>query len=619
MAESESDLYARWMRRIAEREASLSARLVEWNRYLRFYRMRLTEEEAPEGDNVWVNMQFALSRVILPSIYYKNPDILVSPRKDTTYLQALLWEVLLNHQVEAIGLEQEMRKIVFDTLFCSLGVIKQGYEPALSGDTGTKYKEVERLMEEYSAGPGSLFDEEDQLEEPAEDVDPRITDLDPFAIRISPRYYLMDPLAACEEEARWKCHIVIKPADSVKQTKVYRRSLTKGIEGTFDLKEEHAGNEVPGGFSLADTESFRRLGTETMGLVKLYEVWDRETNELLVLDSWNMDKGEKKFLRRDKSPYKLSTSPFRTLVFNPDPDSPYGISDASVWFNPSNALNLMRSMQYLHVKRFIRKYITKRGTLKSEQMANLQNPVDGAVVEIDGELADLQALVDAPISGDLYRLSDDLRRDLNMISGVTEARKGEANSRTATEASFVEQQSQLRDSDRLLLVAKFVKGVVQTMAYLDRKFLGAEYVSHVCGVKALQYWQENADSILQAPVDINIRVGSSSFISREIRTVNLLKFLEVTNQMVDPSTGQPVVNAFKVVGRVAEALEIDDYQELLNLPIQPPGLTPPGGLPLAPGQGQPPIGNTTMGSMLSGVQRAGQPRNPQGSVTTEAQ
>lgn len=603
--------YMLWMGRLQERERTLRDRTVEWNKYLRHYRMRLTEEEAPDGDNVWVNLHFALSRVILPSIYYKNPDILVRPRKDTPYFYALMLESLLNYQVEAIGFEQEMRRVVFDALFCGIGVMKYGYEPALRKQVERMDPITQQLMA-LTSGPGSLFEEEPLPEEESDEVlSEHVTPEDPFALRVSPRYFLMDPLATSDDQARWKCHIVVKPVKEVQASAVYARSLTRGIEGTFSLQEEHAWNEVPGGYSLVDTGSSlsRFPSAKSEPLVKLYEVWDRESGDLLVLDSYHIERGEHAFLRREKAPYDPKRSPLQTLVLNPDPDSPYGVPDAATWYNPINAMNLLRAMQYNHVKRFLRKYKSRRGAIKPEQMDNLQNGIDGAIVEIEGDpLTDGPfPIEDAPITGDLYRLTTDLRSDLNFLSGVTEQRRGESASRTATEASFIEQQAQLRDSDRLLLVAQFAQRGIETILFLDRKFLGPEYVSFITGPLSLGYWKREADNILKAQVEVKVRVGSTTFISREIRAKQLLDFLNLTAKIVDPMTQMPLVDVREVIRRVAEALEIDDYDALLLSPAPAP--LPPGG----PDQAGPPmaegadrgLGNPSLGSLLSRVQNLG--------------
>ena len=613
---TEIERYQKCLELIKEREHFLRSKIQDWNSYMRLYRMALTPQEQMEasgsgGDTVWINYHFALSRIILPSVYFRNPDVVISPLRGTPLSYCVLLEKLINKQLEDIDFDLEMRKIVFDTLFCGIGIMKFGFAPALHG------KPKKSSPDEFAEAAVSLFEED--LWENAQgitkksdliEIDQRIPENLPFAIRISPRHWLIDPLAATDKEARWMVHKILKPVEEVKKSKFYSKALTSGMSGNLSLKDEAALNEVPGGF--ASTQAgMDRLKAD---MVYIYEFWDRETNELLVLDSWGMDQGQKKFLRREDNPYDLDGFPFETMCFNPDPETPYGICDAETWKNPTNALNLLNTMQYEHAKRALPKTAVRQGSVRKEEMDKMTSPIMDAVFEVDGEPAqDIHPLQMGTLSSDLYGLRDIIRNELTFLTGVTEQRKGGSQkSQTATEASIIEQQSRIRDSDRLGSVSKFVMRAARKILMLDRQFLEPEEISFVVGPEAMRFWQSAGPDVIKSEVDVRVRVGSSAFMSREVRAKQLLDFLNLTSTLVDPSTGGPLVDVREVIRRGAEALDIEDFERLLIAPPPPQmGMVPPGGASQQGGpQGRPQQGGTNMGAMLSGVQNLGVRRTP---------
>lgn len=611
--QSEEERYQEWIDRIKEREAFLKRKVQNWNQFMRLYRMTLTSDErlsaaGSDGDSVWLNYHFGLSRVILPSVYFRNPDVLVSPRQSTPLTYCVLLEKLINKQLEDIDFDLEMRKVVFDVLFCGIGIMKFGYAPAL------RVGAARTTQEEFADTAVHLFEEDlwessKPISSKTEllEIDQRIPESLPFAIRISPRHWLIDPMAATDKEARWMVHKVLKPVEDVKKSKIYPSRLTSGMEGNLSLRDEAALNEVPGGYPSQQTGAAKIYSD----MVCLYEVWDREKNELLVLDSYNMEQGSKRFLRKESNPYDIDGFPFEVLTFNPDPETPYGVPDAETWQNPTNALNLLNTMQYEHAKRALPKTGVRRGAVQPEEMAKLTSPRMNAVFEFDGEPGDVAPLQMGTLSPDLYGLREVLRNELTFITGVTEQRKGSSQkSQTATEASIIEQQSRIRDSDRLSAVSKFVTRAARKILMLDRQFLDAGEISFVVGPEAMAFWQEAGPDIIKSEVDVKVRVGSSAFMSREVRAKQLLDFLNLTSGLVDPMTGQPMVNIKEVIRRVAEALDIEDYERLLATPPAP-GVIPMGGAAGGPQQSMARRGGgTNLGDQLSGVQNLGVRRAP---------
>lgn len=621
MAKKEPEVYGEWSDRLSLAEKAMAERMQRWDRYYQYYRMDLDSAQSENStdeipaDSIWVNYQFGISRIILPSIYYRNPDILVEPRTNAADplrpLKAKVQEELLNYQLREIDFETEARTAIMDALYCGVGAVKLGFAPALRKPLKVA-DPFTSVLEDMYEGAG-----EDEWDE-------GVSQVLPFVLRVSPKFFRIDPLATSGRDARWIAHCVYRPVDALRGDRRYNQRVLAGVQATHALNEDVYKNYS------------RRASGETATstqdeLVMLYEVWDREHNELLVLDDYNMFQGQKQFLRREPWPYDIDGFPFEFVCFNQDPESFWGVPDAQTWFNPSTALNLINTMQYNHVKRFNRKYVSRKGAFQPEEILKIQQPYDGAIAECNGDVdGAITPLEDARISPDLYMLKDHVRAELTFLTGVTEDRgnRGSAKTKTATEASIIESQARIRDNDRIYIVSMWVQRIARKLLQLDRQFLTSDYVGFVTDPLMAQLWQAQPEEVLKAETEVRVRVGSSAFISREVRAKQYLDFLNLTARLVDPMTGAPVLDVRKVVSRVADALDIPNYQDLLL----PPGMVPPmptQGPPGAPDSGAVPgggdgisvqslnrrAGAPNAGNLISGVQNLGVRRTP--NPTTE--
>jgi hypothetical protein len=179
----------------------------------------------------------------------------------------------------------------------------------------------------------------------------------------------------------------------------------------------------------------------------------------------------------------------------------------------------------------------------------------------------------------------------------------------------------VRDSDRLYIVEKWVTRVVKKLHQLDQVYLSPDYVAFLTIPEAFQLWSTPgaSEEIMRADVDVRLRVGSSAYYSREIRVKQQLDFLNITN-------GDPNVNRPALLRRIAEAMDLDSPDEILNPQpmftleqaaqiLSASGTIGPG--TLGTGQANKPsqdtarrTGSTNLGDQLSGVQNLGVRRNP---------
>ena len=98
-----------------------------WNDLRKTYRHQFDAGLLP------YNITYSTARTIVPSVYYQNPYIIVSPRKlGVPREHAYIVSSLDNWLLEQCGIKQTLRKAVLHTFLCGLGPIKTGYEEAIT-------------------------------------------------------------------------------------------------------------------------------------------------------------------------------------------------------------------------------------------------------------------------------------------------------------------------------------------------------------------------------------------------------------------------------------------------------------------------------------------------------
>jgi CheY-like chemotaxis protein len=273
-------------------------------------------------------------------------------------------------------------------------------------------------------------------------------------------------------------------------------------------------------------------------------------------------------------------------------------------------------MQWNHAKRSLRKYLMEKGGMDDEEVQKLIDPIDMSIAQTNGPPGDkIIPLQDVSLSPDIYNLSERMRSELTFLTGVTEQRKGGSEkAKTATEASIIESQARIRDSDRLYIVSKYVERSARKLKKLMGEFMTPEYVAFLTGEEALALWQQAGTEILSADVDVEVKVGSSAYISKEVQVKQLQEFFALASSYIDPLSGMPVVDGRELLRRIADAQDIPDIDGFFFPPMPPvmgPAMPPGDSSSPLQGGGQAPSLNSDqesapeLGTMLGQVRNTG--------------
>ena len=162
-----------------------------------------------------------------------------------------------------------------------------------------------------------------------------------------------------------------------------------------------------------------------------------------------------------------------SALFTEHPDLLYGPPDLWQVLSQQDAYNEIASMTLNHVKRFLRKYVVQRGGFDPKELAKLLSPVDGLVIEAEGDIDKvIGPIPDAPIPPDWYQVRVHNRDDHDRVSGIADFVRGVAEKvDTATEASLLQSNLNVRTNDTRNIMENFAEAVAAELLLIDAQTL----------------------------------------------------------------------------------------------------------------------------------------------------
>lgn len=570
----------------------LQSRVPEWRENLLQYEGAYAPDD--EGQrSVLTNLVYGLINRIVPSIYFKNPYIAVSGRGETPHEVARLWEEIINYLVHVVSLDMEARKAIFDCLFRSVGFLKVGVQESAGANTRSAISQTRLLaalnIAAQYAGvnpfePAARASREDLEFQVRADWNQSVRPHTPYIVRVQPEMLVPDPWATSPQNARWLAQLMLKPREELVYIPGVDQAMVDGIDATY---ADSLHEDVHTWFMDEPAN-----GEDVANLVAVWEVWHKPTRKVYTFADVLAERNEYSPLSVRDWPYDFLEFPYHMLKFSGSPDSWFGIADVATWTSLVTGYQYLQTKQLQHVRRFNRMYVISKDDAQPGVIDAIESEKDGRVVVVQSPSPDgrVVPVIDAPITGDAYALQQRLHADLTFVSGVTFQRQGvqQRGDTTATEASILEGQAQLRDNDRLFLVTKWIEATCTQLLKIARQDMSLEdtlFVSNSPRLAAM--WQQVQPLLNAAEVDVRVRVGATAHKTQDVRLKQLLDFMNLTSNLIDPMTGLPLMNQREFAARIAEELHIEDYERLFMPVASPMGYTPGGGGPGGGGGARP--------------------------------
>lgn len=595
-----------------------------WDRTLKNYRGEYFTGAALRDISLPVNVVQALSQVVVPSVYFRDPATRIKPTIPGTDQLVRFHEAHLNHLIRRSKLKRQARRVALDAYLFGWGHFKIGYEvqvernyqPILDPETGETLtdRNGNPLLEDgksdavYIEEAGRvrlLIEHEGQGAGPGRDY-PQLNEYIereyPYAIRWSPWDTFKDPLSLMpdDSDAEWVGFRTSMTVDEVRNHPYWEN--TSKVEPTQEpdfVRALRQRNMIDG---LAETD---RVHVHEI----YHKVYDKRTNSHRVFLKVIAD-GANDFLFRDLSPLKVRGFPKVTLSFLDNPESPWPLAPIEAVRPQIDAINIANTQKANHRERFHHKYLYNKNAGISERDARRFarggiGSVLGVKMEPNSDPKKAFQPADVPpIDQSLNVELDSYWRDIQRVDGTNEHHMGGAGiARQATQATFIESALGVRLNMKKDLLADALIEVMQKWTDLDRQYGDYERTYKITGIDGDTWQTYVLAEAIPEDFDLLIDMHSAGHDATMSERRDLTEFLNLTANL-------PEINRTAILKRLAQ-LYFFSNPDIVLQPQPQPAIDPATGQPV---EGQP-IGS--LAETAIDTNRANQSLNPRANAANQ--
>lgn len=472
---------------------------------------------------VTVNLIHSQVRSLVPTLFFQDPYVIAKANNILQKDRAPVWEGLINTVLEQVDFKNVIKQVVLDAVIYPEGVCKwvvtkeadnegiESGETPLEGDDS----QAGSLAESGASGPPSWF---------AEGT--------PVPVRVSPLQTIVDYASPNRSlgEARFVAFRYRKLVSELKADPRYNLGDDFRAGGATPAAESSLGREREAVVDFWDDGLERANGNE---FVTLYEVW------VYQLVDYNLYKqvvylveGYDKPVRgpvpwSDFTGPHCKTYPIQRLVFDEIPDD-LPVGEVAIWQSLQGTLNWLMSKLVSFVKneKQLYEFDPKKAVKADKAKASFYSGISPELIETLEPGCMTPIPVNRP-SSDNYQLIQMILQGIQMTSGLGVNRRGLTGARTATEASLVEQGTQIKTDEKADIVAEFCKANVRVLVAMLRSTVKPDFVFRVTGQVGGVQWMKFTQADADWSPDLSIRVNSFRKNVEQDRMAKLMQLFQM--------------------------------------------------------------------------------------------
>jgi hypothetical protein len=482
-----------------------------------------------EGDFIVINYCYAILKAILPQIYFQDPYLFLDAGDgDTTEDSVKAAEAVLNHFWYTMKVKRQIKKVALDALIYGFGLEKIGYNTVTQQvrlESGAEYTEM--IKDEY-----------------------------PFIRRTSPLSVVFDTDPNSIDDIKWIAVNYFPREDDVRDN--FKNA--KDIKGDYYNIDSSFVNE-------------QKYGTEIQNDIKRVSIW--EIQDLVSGKFLTVAKSKDDFLKEIDNPYDMGGLNYKFLYLNEVPDEIYPLSDLEQIKDIVLELDKTETQLINHRGKAIRKVVSEVGIWATEEdKENFFNNVDMQNAEVkQGFLDRIKVFEASTIDASLYNIQSELKDNLYKIAATAENQLSSDSStqKTATEINKIDQNSQIRNSERVDNVMEFTIDSAQALLKVLQQFMTKKVPVKYQG----EFKQFNKDDI-KGKFNIRINVGDMLKPNTDADRAKISQNLAETITAVDENN-MPLVNRKVLLKKyfTKYGYTKEEVDEILTVPLPVPPTPPP--------------------------------------------
>lgn len=502
----------------------------EWirqaDRLMEFFHGRYYKNREMVRSRFTHNSIFSIVNLLLPSFVFTQPYIRVRPatpriirsssgRKEAVnnLLEAEKMEAVINNIYKIIGGIDEDRKAIQDAFFYGIGITKTGY----SFNTISK-------------------DDEDYVVKDS-----------PFHRRVNPKDFGWHPLATSVDDSTKLVHRLYFSRQYLKENNIFTANQ---IDKIPDGLPKHVKDELA-------RQYYKNV--DIKDFVTIYEVHDQENDMLYYFGG-----EEYVFLGKKERKYSFSGSDFSLMKFSGSNDKFLGIPLLAMVEDEAMALNEVLTLIVEHFRKFPGQVFINSGAADDNLIERIRTGVQGSIHVVPDKDA-IQFTPPLPMGGEYAGLVHLFLGLIDRTLGIPDFKRLTSTTRkSATEASAIQSDINLRRTYFLDKIKEFVLDGVRKVAKLEQQFADDENIIFSLGSlqpKPIRYTRKELKGNWQFDFDIDTMAAIN-----QAEVTNLLNILNVfaQNPVLQPVLRQ--LDPARIGQKVLKRVNINVEELMTNEP-----------------------------------------------------
>jgi len=431
------------------RYRAVGEREIRWQRNYRYFKGNYDKGLIP------VNIVFGICRTMIPQIYFKAPTVLVRPRpgQPQEYTRRMMASKILQsadkYLITQMGLKKTLKLATLDSLLYNVGIMKIGYHSVFSEFQVGPSAEAQEVLGALAQITGETPTPPEQMTDKEYDkyiqysyhdlIKPNM----PWALRVSPKDFVVPVGCKNIEEAPWCAFRFTKRLEEMKMSPVYNNKSDLRANASLRLENE-------GGVDSPAEYKNQVAGPAMDDYVEAWEIWDKRDETIRVVAD-----GHKKFLRDEDHGLEMQGLPVEIIQFNPDGDDFWGVSHIDAIAPQVLEYTETRTQEAWHRKISNLKVIVDKNKLPPEEIAKIEAGTIGPIILANDDPTKAVYAFTQQMSRDIYKNAEDIFADLKVIIGYNRNQGGEfeQSRRTAEEIKTVRGVNQIRDDELRDIIA----------------------------------------------------------------------------------------------------------------------------------------------------------------------
>jgi len=502
-----------WQSRIERAKAFQSERHQEWKNSIKLYTGTFFGPTLSQsGDLSEVNFVYEFMKILVGSVYSRNPHIFVKPRAKKNNAFAHTMETVINYYWREKRMKQKIKSVIMDAVLQPPGWIEIGF--LLFTLKNQVLRQFETDFPELKETDGKVEEEKGVLDETIKDDDVFANQVSSWKVLFPDGYH--DPRTApymIKVQDIPLIDVLNNPGLKPIKSKLRNLPLSRQSDKrppkllTFKSSPPPIGG-IAGG----------QVDLETIP-IRLFHIQDRRSRRRFTL-AQNFMEGDLSNLPWN---FFIDGFTFYPLIFNEIPatdekSNAYPLSDIIPMFPQLKNLSLTYSMMNRHRKRSGTLIITKKGQNLGTDLSKLAGSHDLSVIELE-EINEqsLKSFTPPPLPNDLYRMYDIELANLLRISGFNQLLGAAKGIGTATESENVRAGSQIRQGEKVDQIEDFTVDVARGLAGLIWQFIqDKKRIAKIIGEEVTEeMWpslpedEDEARRMIQDELEFRIEAGST--------------------------------------------------------------------------------------------------------------